>query len=302
MKRLTVLSLILILFLTGCEAKPSSAGNLLSESRTADEEVSGTPAGKDSSANISGSLDGSLDDSPDDSFRSGSAHSFDKDSDASTDGSLDGASDSQNRPESKPILLMADKQEIEVDSPDGEILFECQTDMEFDSLKLVDSATLETVPLTDDGHYGQSGDRIMGDGIYSCRIIVDTSAERDLSYYASCSYHSDDGKTACSVTSDALSIMVYAVLTDEALNDMKIVEQAIEALMNNAQYKQSSDTEQTKQLMTLLNTLSESGTPDAPYSLIRKDSILDNGDIISFSYRCGALGGVKRKPFDPYMN
>lgn len=258
MKRLTVISLILILFLSGCEAEPSYDGRLLSEGQTADKESSGDPDSMDSSGFV---------------------------------------------PKSKQLLLMTEKREIEVGSPDGEILFECQTDLDFDSLKLVDAATGKTVSyLTDDGSYEQSGDRIRGDGIYSCRIPVDTSMQQDLAYYASCSYHSDDRRTVESITSDTLSVMVYAVLTDEALHDMKIVDQAIEALMNSAQYKQSSDTEQTKQLMTLLITLSESGAPDASYSLIRKDSILDDGDIISFSYRCGALGGVKRKPFDPYMN
>ncbi|MDD6345421.1 MAG: hypothetical protein PUA51_04270, partial [Oscillospiraceae bacterium] len=55
--------------------------------------------------------------------------------------------------------------------------------------------------------------------------------------------------------------------------------------------------------LEILNNLAENGTEEYPYSLIQKNSIYYNGnDMISYSYKCGAGGGIKLEPFDPLLN
>ncbi len=92
-------------------------------------------------------------------------------------------------------------------------------------------------------------------------------------------------------------------LTDLEIAEMQAVDEAISNLMNSDEYK-SLDTEEERReaAIALINTLAESGTEEYPYPLIDKSSVSAEGDVISFSYKCGVFGGVMTEPFDPMMN
>ncbi|MGN0638411.1 MAG: hypothetical protein ACI4J0_08560 [Huintestinicola sp.] len=92
-------------------------------------------------------------------------------------------------------------------------------------------------------------------------------------------------------------------LTDLELDEMQAVDNAISELLNSDEYKSlSSEDERREAVTALITELAEKGTEEFPYPLINKSSVNTEGDVISFSYKCGALGGVMTGPFDPMMN
>ena len=83
--------------------------------------------------------------------------------------------------------------------------------------------------------------------------------------------------------------------TDEELQAMDITDERISALTMTDEYR-NGDTEKRKKLATeVLNKLGEEG-------FVIKDSIYADDNIVSFTYKGGALGGIQIKEFDPYMN
>ncbi len=83
--------------------------------------------------------------------------------------------------------------------------------------------------------------------------------------------------------------------TDEELQAMDITDERISALTMTDEYR-NGDIEKRKELATeVLNKLAEEG-------FVIKDSIYADDNIVSFTYKGGALGGIQIKEFDPYMN
>ncbi len=83
--------------------------------------------------------------------------------------------------------------------------------------------------------------------------------------------------------------------TEEELQAMDITDERISALTMTDEYR-NGDTEKRKKLATeVLNKLGEEG-------FVIKDSIYADDNIVSFTYKGGALGGIQIKEFDPYMN
>lgn len=83
--------------------------------------------------------------------------------------------------------------------------------------------------------------------------------------------------------------------TDEELNAMDITDEKLRELTNTDEFK-NGDLETRKKLAEdTLNELAKDG-------FVIKDSMSVSDDMISFSYKGGALGGIQLKDFDPYMN
>ena len=83
--------------------------------------------------------------------------------------------------------------------------------------------------------------------------------------------------------------------TDEELKAMEITDEKLGELTNTDEFK-NGDLETRKKLAEdTLNELAKDG-------YVIKDSMYVSDDMISFSYKGGALGGIQLKGFDPYMN
>ena len=71
---------------------------------------------------------------------------------------------------------------------------------------------------------------------------------------------------------------------------MQIVDKEIDKILE--QTKDLNQKEKEEIIYNFLINLAENGTEDAPYSLIIKNSICKKGNMISFMYAGGILGGV----------
>ena len=86
-------------------------------------------------------------------------------------------------------------------------------------------------------------------------------------------------------------------LSDKELKDMETVGDVIAERTSQDDYQNGDINKRSEIALALLNDLADKG-------LIIKESIYydGNGGNISFSYSCGALGGIMLREFDPYMN
>lgn len=106
-----------------------------------------------------------------------------------------------------------------------------------------------------------------------------------------------------STTENASTTDDEDAFTDTELCEMEAVQNAISELMQSDGFSALDTAQKAERMLTLLNELADNGTAEYAYPLIAKPSIYhDGGDMISFSYSCGVLGGIKLEPFDPMMN
>lgn len=84
-------------------------------------------------------------------------------------------------------------------------------------------------------------------------------------------------------------------LTEEELDQMSQTEERISSLCKTEAYKNASVGQRAEMAKQLLNELADEG-------LVIRDSIAFHESNISFQYRCGVLGGMKLKEWDPNMN
>lgn len=85
---------------------------------------------------------------------------------------------------------------------------------------------------------------------------------------------------------------------DEWIHKMSAAENRIQELCTSDEYKNSDTDGKRKQALELLNKLTDEG-------LIKKGSVYDSGDTISYTFNCsdeGVLGAIKLTDFDPMMN
>lgn len=85
------------------------------------------------------------------------------------------------------------------------------------------------------------------------------------------------------------------VFTEKELADMENVGKRLEELTGSPEYASMTDDQKIAAGKKLLEKLGDEG-------LIIKNSISVSDDMISFSYSCGVLGGMKVRGFDPMMN
>ncbi len=117
--------------------------------------------------------------------------------------------------------LIADTDEILAEVSSKTVYFYVFTEEEIPAVSLVDTQTNQVVAtLVDDGNYASSGDDMMGDGVYSAKYTLNTNVPEDTVY----SYRAvaDD-----KMTSNEISIAVYLPFTEQELDDMEYVDNAI---------------------------------------------------------------------------
>ncbi len=90
--------------------------------------------------------------------------------------------------------------------------------------------------------------------------------------------------------------------SDKELADMQEVHDVLSEWCKSEEFQSMSLEERETETRKLLYDLAWYGTESAPYSLIDERSITFSNDMFSFSYACGALGGVRIKDFDSMMN
>ncbi len=90
--------------------------------------------------------------------------------------------------------------------------------------------------------------------------------------------------------------------SEKELSDMEEVNNAISALTGSEEFQKMDLSERETAVRQLLYELAWYGTENAPYSLIEERSISFASNIFSFTYTCGAGGGVKIDDFDPMLN
>lgn len=91
-------------------------------------------------------------------------------------------------------------------------------------------------------------------------------------------------------------------LSEKEIADMEEVNHVLSEWCKSEEFQSMSLEERETETRKLLYDLAWYGTENAPYSLIDERSITFSNDMFSFSYTCGALGGVRIKDFDPMMN
>ena len=87
-------------------------------------------------------------------------------------------------------------------------------------------------------------------------------------------------------------------LSDEdkkMLDDMHKAEQRLEEVLSSDEYKNADEDHKRELANKVLSELVDEG-------YIIKDSVLEDDQNISFTYRGGILGGISLRGFDPYMN
>ncbi len=205
------------------------------------------------------------------------------------------------------VLLYTNNSEITIGTDDSEIIFSAQvgTESSPETVELVDADSGEVVAeLYDEADYVKYGDSLKGDGVYNCRYTVNTDIDTDpetsqeayYHYYAR--FYDADGEHI----SDTVEIFVLEQFTDKELEDMQAVDDALQQLMSDDDFKNGTVDERKVIVTELLNKLADEGTEDRPYSLVIKDSIYAGDETLTFEYTCHISSGVMLKEFDPMMN
>lgn len=165
---------------------------------------------------------------------------------------------------------------------DNSVIFYAESDLEVNGIELIstDSNSLIAV-MKDDGDIANSGDEYMNDGVYSCVVDVDNSSVGNLSFYAAC----------INVTSENVVIPIYRLFTQQELDDMDVVDAAIQDLINTDSF--ATENEKISNVNSLLFSLTENND-ELGYSLIQKNSISysTEGKIFEFKYACGVDGVI----------
>lgn len=179
------------------------------------------------------------------------------------------------------IKLSASTKEL-LTTEDNQVFFYAKPNYKnVTSIELIDFKT-NTVLATmyDDGNFGNHGDDLENDGIYSCMVSVDNISEGTLQFIA----------TNDSITSNTVEIVVYEDISDVSIAEMMSANEKLNELKNSDGYIKA--TTETKQIMflELMQELSTSGTNDYPYSLVDYSSIEFDSNIYSFEYSCGLIG------------
>ncbi len=149
------------------------------------------------------------------------------------------------------------------------VYFYAETFIETEEIFLVDANTGSTVAtMVDDGRCSKNGDELMNDNVYTCKVDIDISKEKIYEFYA---VIGDTGNDA--IISNTVKIKVYTGFTEKDIFDNEQVFTAIDNLFDSDEFKSMDLDGRIEAMYELLVELSENGTPEAPYSLIKRESI-----------------------------
>ncbi len=188
------------------------------------------------------------------------------------------------------ISLTTSENEFLTSSENAEVYFYASVSGNADSVLLIDDNKNILAEMKDDGLYTESGDDIENDGIFSCKLDIDLSEEKDLSYYAV--VDSVDG-----LTSNVEIISIVATLTAEEIDAIDYVDTKIYELKSSEEYIQG-DLETRKTLVDELLT----SLADEEYVIKEANYIEDDQNVYAFAYKCGINGAVVLYDFDEETN
>ncbi|WP_297957867.1 cellulose binding domain-containing protein [uncultured Ruminococcus sp.] len=198
-------------------------------------------------------------------------------------------------PEDKPqptedLVLSASEKEIHKSAGTKTVYFYAQTELDVTSVTLYDASTDSVVAsMLDDGKFSVSGDDMQGDGIYSCKLDLDISAKKDYSFVAKGTDADGD------YISNDIAVVVYEDFSDDQKACIQEVKNAISGLINSDSFHALPIEEKVAQTQALLESLSENGTENKPFSLIKEGSIRYNeaSKVFTFKYPSGIISVVK---------
>ncbi len=161
-----------------------------------------------------------------------------------------------------------DFREISASSGTQTVHFYAETSIDTDKILLIDAGTGSTVAtMVDDGRRSKNGDDLMNDNVYTCKVDIDISKEKIYEFYAVIGDNGND-----SLVSNTVNIEVYE-FTEKDIFDNDQVLSTVENLYRSDEFKSMDLDSKIETMYNLLVELSENGTPEAPYSLIQRDSI-----------------------------
>ena len=135
--------------------------------------------------------------------------------------------------------------------------------------------------MVDDGMFSSTGDDLPNDNVYSCKLTLDLSSARTLTYYAKVKA----GKT---YKSGKISVSVLEDVTQGKMQEADIL---IQETLEGKAYEVLSVSERKKVAKELLDSLAKSG------SIKKKYAYDDEVGLYTFEYANGVLGGIMTKGF-----
>lgn len=192
--------------------------------------------------------------------------------------------------QNKTINLSASETEFMVSAGFQTVYFYAEIISDVETLYLVDSNKNILAEMKDDGLYSQSGDDLQNDNVFSCKLDIDTSQENMFVYRAE---FEENG----TLISNEITVCIIAEFTQEELTDIKAVDDAIELLLDDAQYKQDDINARKNKAEGLITVLCEQ-------ELIIADSVFYDVSayMFSFTYKSGVLGAIYLKDFSDEFN
>lgn len=174
--------------------------------------------------------------------------------------------------------LRADKSVVFSDDEDCEIYLYLETDIIVPTIQLFygyDGDVNNSIVMCDDAI---GADDIAGDGVYSAKFTPNFSSDTKLHFIAK--YNE--------MESNDVEVNCYIPISEETLNAIETVDDAIEHLLSNESFTEQSDEEKAEQIVSMLSLYENSGS-------IENGSIevwSDEGSVY-FNYLEGILGGVQ---------
>ena len=189
-------------------------------------------------------------------------------------------------------VLTANQTTLLVNQPSDTVYFYVQSLAKYQSAKLMDATGKEIAPMADDGQYSISGDDLVDDGIFSCKVNISTKEAGIFTYYALLKNH--EGKVT---QSNPITISVVSKLTDSQLSAIDQVHSAMESLAASNAYQQMSLEEKKAAIQAHLDNCVEAGT--VVQGSVRYDTA---NQMYSFLHASGVMGGMKLTPFNENLN
>ena len=182
-----------------------------------------------------------------------------------------------------PIMdFYVSKPELNVGDTDNRVYFYAMSDIITDEIIVYDEAGNVITVLYDNGNYGNNGDDIRGDGLYSGILLVNTTAPSETNYHIQIEYD-------YTIYTASTSISVIPLFTDLNNDELNSVLELIRELKRTDAFITSDILQRKDLLLNLLLDISINGTDEYEYELIDSSTITydEIGEMITFSMYFG---------------
>ncbi len=186
-------------------------------------------------------------------------------------------------------ILSASKKEILAGRESADVIFYFKTNVDCDELMLYQNDVV-IGSLVDSGNYAQDGDDIQGDGVYSMKFTIDvTSTSAKPMENEKVVFNVYNVRYGETIVSNEISIDIITPFTDQELDDISKVDEAVSQLTSSDEYTSMDTQQKIDAVIELLKSLEEEGIVN---------SIVLNGNQIEFLYTPGVQGLVLIDSFD----